>query len=213
MPIAHKRPQAQLFAEKAGDTARSYTKYRQVASRESFCTYTPVFRKRWTQGTLRRNTQRALCYLCKRQLAMAEFKATSEIWCIGIVDTRRRQGNVRYSTKRSGRVSWRRKHRLCRAKVQQPKHMHRSIPAYTSAPFRDDTGRQSYPRHMHVQFPHKFALSRFAKSAECTASRFTELVIVSDRSLYGADRRSRSRSCAQRVRQRSMIELSMSLHS
>ncbi len=59
---------------------------------------------------------------------MAEFKATSGIWCIGIVDTRRRQGNVRYSTKRSGRVSWRRKHRLCRAKVQQPKHMHRSSP-------------------------------------------------------------------------------------
>ena len=44
------------------------------------------------------NTQRALCYLCKRQLAKAEFKATSEIWCVGIVDTRRRWGDVREST-------------------------------------------------------------------------------------------------------------------
>ena len=60
------------------------------------------------------------------------------------------------------------------------------------------------------KFPHKSALSRFAKSAECTASRFTELVIASYRSLYGDDRRSRSSSCAQRVRQRSMIEPSMS---
>jgi len=98
VPIAHKRLQAQLFAEKAGDAARSYTKYRQVASRESFCTYTPAFRKLWTQGSLRKNTQRALCYLCKRQLAMAEFKATSEIWCVGIVETRRRRGAVREST-------------------------------------------------------------------------------------------------------------------
>ena len=60
-------------------------------------------------------------------------------------------------------------------------------------------------------FPYNFALSQFAKSAECTASRYTELVIVSYRSLYGANRQSR-RSCAQRVRRRSMIDCSMSLH-
>ena len=29
---------------------------------------------------------------------MAEFKATSQIWCVGIVDTRRRWGGVREST-------------------------------------------------------------------------------------------------------------------
>ncbi len=65
---------------------------------------------------------------------------------------------------------------------------------------------------LYRQFPNKFAPSRFANSAECTASRFAKLVIANYRSLHGANRRSRNPPCAERVRQRSMLELSMSLH-
>ena len=66
-------------------------------SRELLHTHTSFLT---TLDTMRasQNTPRALCYLCKRQLAMAEFKATSEIWCVGIVETRRRRGAVREST-------------------------------------------------------------------------------------------------------------------
>jgi len=65
---------------------------------------------------------------------------------------------------------------------------------------------------LYKKIPHKSLLSRFTNLAECTASRFTGVVTWCSRSSDGADCRSRSFARAQRVRESSMIDISMSLN-